>query len=341
MSALFFIFDAVKTNWTYRLLVSLRKGYHKNERRVIAYLVCVAIATSFWFLNALSKTYTVDLIAPVKYVNLPNNKTLASSLPDQFELTIESHGFTILRHKINFLFLPLEFDVNELTNDRMTENKKSYFVFPTRQFLTELSYQISNDGKIININPDTLTFVFGKLGQKRLKVKPDLQLSLKKQYQVSGNITTIPDSVMISGAQITIDTMKFAYSQKYTFSEVDQSVETSVMIKSENDLFFEPQEVKLKIPVDEYTEAAQLVPVLLNDQPADVNIKLFPSKVKVNFLVGLSRFSEIHPEDFKLAVSYNDIVDNKQRLRIKAESVPPFLYDIKIFPEELEYLIEK
>jgi hypothetical protein len=94
------------------------------------------------------------------------------------------------------------------------------------------------------------------------------------------------------------------------------------------------------IPVEEYTEAQQSVPVMLTDTPANVKVKLFPARVKVSFLVGLSRFSEIHPEDFKLAVSYTDIEGGQQRLRIKTVSAPAFLYDVKITPEEIEYLIE-
>jgi hypothetical protein len=331
----------VKSNWIYRLLVTLKKVYYKNDKRVAAYLICVAIATGFWFLNALSKTYTVDLIAPVNYVNLPNNKTLAGNLPEKFDLTIEAHGFTILRHRLSFLIMPLEFDVNDLTNNRMIESKKSYFAFPTRQFLNALSYRMSNDIKITSINPDTLVFRFDKLEQKRIKVKPLVRLTLKKQYQISGNISTIPDSVTVSGPKVTIDTIRFALTTNYQFNDVDQTIQTEAQIKPENELYFEPRQVKMKIPVEEYTEAEQSVSVLPNDQPDDIKIKLFPSKVKVTFLVGLSRFSEIHPEDFKLTVSYKDILEGKQRLKINAESVPSFIYEMKIFPEELEYLIEK
>jgi hypothetical protein len=340
LSTLFFIFDAVKINWIYRFVKYLKKVYFKNDKRVAAYLVCVAIATGFWFLNALGKIYTVDILAPVSYVNFPNNKTLANQPPDQFELTIRAHGFTILRHKLSFLFMPLEFNVNELTNNRMTDNRKSNFTFPSKFFLSELSYQLSNDIEILSMNPDTLFFRFDKLGHKHIKVKPVVQINLKKQYQISGNIKTNPDSVTVSGPQVIIDTIKFAYTEINPFKNADQNIQTEAIIRPVRELFFEPQQVNMEIPVEEYTEAEQLVPVLIVNQPENVNVKLFPSKVKVSYLVGLSRFSEIHAEDFKLSVSYNDIKDGNQRLKIVSESAPPFLYGIKILPEELEYLIE-
>ena len=314
--------------------------YFRNDKRVAAYLVCVAIATGFWFLNALNKTYTDDIIAPVNFVNLPNNKILASDLPDKVELTVRAHGFTILRHKLSFLISPLEFNVNELTNNRMVESKKNSFAFPTRQFLTELSYLLSNDLEVLSMNPDTLFFNFDKSGHKKVKIKPSVQIDLKKQFRISGEITTLPDSVTVNGPQYMLDTLRSVTTVKKQFSLVNEPVHTEINLKTVKDLFFEPQSVKLVIPVEEYTESQQSVPVSFENLPENVKVKLFPARVKVGFQVGLSRFSGIHPEDFKLMVDYNDIQKGKQRLKIKVKSNPAFIYAVKITPEEIEYLIE-
>jgi len=340
MLALFYIFDAVKTSWIYKILKYLKKVYFRNDKRVAAYLICVAIATGFWFLNALSKTYTVDIIAPVKYVNFPTNKTLANNLPEQFELTIRAHGFTIIRRKLSFLFMPLEFNVNDLTNNRMLDSRRNSYSFPTRQFLSEMAYQLSNDLEILSMNPDTLYFRYDKLGQKRVKVKPVVEVNLKKQYQISGAIKTVPDSVLVNGPQSRLDTLKFVFTEKQRFNLVDKPILGEAKLNPVKELYFERQSVQVNIPVDEYTEAQHSVSVVLVDKPSDVKVKLFPARVKISFQVGLNRFSEIHPDDFKLTVSYTDIHNGKQRLKITAESTPDYLYDLKITPEELEYLIE-
>ncbi len=331
----------MKTTLVYKFVKFLKKIYFKNDKRVAAYLVCVAIAAGFWFLNALSKTYTAELVVPVQYYNFPNNKTFSGNLPEKFEMTVKAHGFTILRHKLSFLFGPLEFNVNEMTNDRMTENKRSRFAFPSRQFLTELSYQMSNDLEIVSMSPDTLFFGFGQLVQKRITIKPSVNVDLKKQYQISGEIKTIPADILVSGPLQVMDTLQFLKTRTLTFKAVDKSLRGKAEIEPVKDLFFDRQSVFLEIPVEEYTEAQLSVPIALTDAPLDIKVKLFPAQVKVSFLVGLSRFSEIHPEDFKLAVAYAEIENGAQRLRIKKVSTPAFLYDVKINPEEIEYLIEK
>jgi YbbR domain-containing protein len=220
------------------------------------------------------------------------------------------------------------------------ETKKTSFAFPSRQFLTEMSYQLSNDIEILSMTPDTLFFRFDQMSQKLVKVKPLVNVNLKKQFQISGKITTEPSTVVVNGPQSTLDTLQFVYTKAKEFNEIDQSIQVRAEINPTKELFFDPQSVELIVPVEEYTEAQQAVPVMLTNIPANVKVKLFPARVKVSFLVGLSRFSDIHPEDFKLAVSYSDIEGGQQRLRIQIVSTPAFLYDVKITPDEIEYLIE-
>ena len=318
----------------------LKKVYFRNDKRVAAYLVCVAIATVFWFLNALSKTYTEDINVPVSFVNFPNNKTLASKPPEQFDLKIEAHGFTILRYKLSFFFVPLEFNVNEMTRNRMTESNKNSFAFPSRQFLTELSYQMSNEVKIQSMSPDTLFFRFDQMGQKRVRVKPVLKINLKKQFEISGDTKITPDSILVHGPQSVLDSLRFIPTETLLLEGANHTVSSQSRISPIKGLYFETPSVKVNIPIEEYTEEQLSVPVVLANQPPDLKVKLFPSKVKISFQVGLSRFSQIHPEDFKLSVSYSDIKEGKLRLKINPELNPAYIYALKINPEELEYLIE-
>lgn len=340
MSALFFIFDTVKTNWLYKVVRYLKKVYFLSDRRVVAYLVCVLIATGFWFLNALSKTYTVDLVAPVKYINFPEDKTLANKQPEQFNLTIRAHGFTILRQELSFFFMPLEFDVNAMTNNRMKLDRKSLYAFPANQFLNQLSYKLSNDVEILNMRPDTLFFRFDAMSHKRVKVKPNVKISLKKQFRISGNITTDPDSVIVNGPKVLLDTLKSIHTEFLRMEEVEDPIHIKMRLLAIKNIYPETKTVLINVPVEEYTEAEKIVPVTVINQPDEVHVKLFPSFVKVTFQVSLSRFPGIRPEDFKLVVNYEDLLKGKQKLKVIAKATPAYIYNLKIAPEELEYLIE-
>lgn len=273
---------------------------------------------------------------------MPNNKILANKLPDKFELTIKAHGFHILKHKIAYFFYPLEFNVKEMTDNRMNISKRTNFIYPSRQFISELSNQLSNENEmeILKMKPDTLIFKFDKLGQKWVKVKPLVTVDLEKQYQISGEITTSPDSILANGPQSVLDTLEVVTTTLKRFNAVAEPVKESVPLPKINEVILDTSNVTVNIPVEEYTEEQLSIPVRLKDQPSDVIVKLFPEKVKLTFQVGLSRFHDIDPEDFRLSVSYKDIQEGKQRLKVNVELYPSYLYDLKVTPEEIEYLIQ-
>lgn len=265
---------------------------------------------------------------------------MANKLPEKIELTMRAYGFSLLRQEISFLFAPLEFDVNELTNNRLTESRRNSFIIPARNFLSGLSASLSSDIEILGMNPDTLFFLFDRSGEKRVKVIPDIRINLKKQHQLSGEISVEPDSVSVNGPKSVLDTISQVRTVFQKFDQLEETLEKEIQISGIKNVNTDYQSVKLKIPVEEFTEAQQYVPVTVKNIPDGINLKLFPSKVKVAYQVGLSRFAGIHPEDFLLTVDFQEIQKGAQYLKIRIEKTPAFIYAVLLNPEEIEYLIE-
>ena len=101
-------------NFAIRMKIKLSEitGYFKierlkNDKQIVVFLVCLLIATALWFLNALSKDYSTTISYPVKFVNPPSNQFVSNKLPQKFELQVEAHGFTLLRHKLSLSFSPI------------------------------------------------------------------------------------------------------------------------------------------------------------------------------------------------------------------------------------------
>ncbi len=313
----------------------------KNDRKLVTYLVCVCIATIFWFLNALNKQYTVDLTFPIKYTNLPKNKVLANKPPDRFVLTVNSFGFTILRHKLSMAFTPLVFNVNEFTSGKMERSDKSKYAIPTRQFINRLSSQVSSELKITEIQPDTLNFVFDRIVKRKIKVRPNISAGFTKQHFLSQKISTVPDSVFVSGPKSVLDTLKFVSTAYQRYKDLDQSVQRNITLVEKENLIYEPKRVVLKIPVEEYTEKNLQVPISIDNLPDSIHVNLFPDKARVSFMIPLSRFKDIKPYNFKISVSYKDIQNKKDLLDLKIETQPQNLRAISVSPSQVEYLIEK
>ena len=312
-----------------------------RDKRIIIYLICVAIATLFWFLNALGKYYTVELTYPVRYTNMPKNKILVNQLPSEFKLNVNSHGFTVLRHKLSVSFAPLVFDVNNLTHNRMESGKQTQYVIHTNQYLQQLSDQLSGELHINSISPDSLFFNFDQVIKKSVKVHPNVKIDFVKQFQLSGPITSKPDRITVFGPQSIVDTLRFIPTNFQHIKSVTRTIQRDAILSDIENLRIENKNVVMSIPVEEFTESQLLIPVDIENNPNGLNVKLFPNRVKLSFLVGLSRYSEILPKDFKLVVSCDEITPGKTRLKVETRKLPPFIKSIRINPEEVEYLIEK
>lgn len=331
----------MENKWIHKLQNFAKKFTIKNDRKLVIYLICVGIASVLWLLNALEKEYTVELSFPVSYTNLPKNKILINDPPNHFTLDVQSYGFTLLRYKLSVAFSPLVFNINDYGGKIMADSSRSNYAFSSRQFRSKIANQLSNELNITGIHPDTIYFKFDQIVTQSKKVVPDVNLQLKKQHFLYDKIKVKPDSVRVHGPKSILDTLKAVETIAQKYKALDQLTQRNVSLKTIKKVDFSPKRVVVQIPVEEYTEKELSVPISIDGMPDSVKVNLFPSEVKLSFLVGLSRFGEISPKDFHASVSYENIKNKDDYLPVTLTMMPPNLKSTSYLPLRIEYLIEK
>ena len=100
----------------------LRRRFGKKlDQRILAYLVCILIASMLWFLNALNKEYVTEISYPVRYTSVPDSYYLTGNLPSEIVLNVTAKGFNLLGHKMQTSFQPIEVKISSY-NDVFVEN---------------------------------------------------------------------------------------------------------------------------------------------------------------------------------------------------------------------------
>ena len=132
----------------------------KNDKRIVVFMVCLLIATVLWFLNALSKEYSTTITYPVKYVNPPGNQFLSNTPPAKFDLKVEAHGFTLLRHKLNLSFSPIVLNLTNTTQN--LEGETGAYTIRSETLRSRISDQVSSEIRIIEVLPDFFTLVLDR-----------------------------------------------------------------------------------------------------------------------------------------------------------------------------------
>ncbi|MBT3385948.1 MAG: hypothetical protein HN778_11020 [Prolixibacteraceae bacterium] len=310
----------------------------KNDKRIVVFIVCLSIATVLWFLNALSKDYSTTISYPVKYVNPPGNQFLSNSPPAKFDLKVEAHGFTLLRHKLNLSFSPIVLNLSSTTQNLSGENGS--FSIRTESLRRRISDQVSSEIRIIEVMPDFVILVLDSLITKTVPVEVNIKTGFKPQFFLKEPISISPEKAQITGPANILDTIFSLKTEVKNYNKLDSDIEKTVEIVHPDKTSVLPEKVTLKIPVEKFTEKKLNVFIEVINKPDGTKIKLFPSEITVTFLVGLSEFENITANDFKLFVDYNSITNDGKNLKIDVDSEPENIQMVRILPETVEYLIE-
>jgi YbbR domain-containing protein len=314
----------------------------KADKKLVIYAFFVGVATIFWFLNALSKEYTTTVSYPVNYMNFPKEKVLTNELPSQLTLQVKAFGFDLLRYKLSTSFLPISFDVNSFTDSRAEKNNVSKLLLPTRQLKNRISRQLSSEINLLNISPDTLVFRFSKIVRRKVPVRAQLKLGFEKQFMLGDTVQLVPDSVTISGASVLVDTVKEVWTRLLNFPKLDRTMKRNIALKKIDGLEYSNKRITVKIPVEQFTEAEKNVPITVENLPDSLQLRVFPDRIKISYLVGLSKYETIREDQFRAVVDFRETNSTKgNRLKVRIVQMPLDVRNLRFSPQAIEYIIEK
>lgn len=310
----------------------------KNDKRIAVFSICLLIATSLWFLNALSKNYNTTVSYPIKFVNPPKNQFLANQPPNKFEFNVEAYGFTLLRHKLSLSFSPIVLNLSNITKD--LESNQGEFTIYSKNLIRKISDQVSSEISITDIQPEVFKIVLDSLRTKTVPVRINLSTSFKPQFNLKYPVSAVPNMIKITGPSAVLDTIFAINTRHKEFHKLDASFEKTVELEFPEQISISPEKVNLKIDVERFTEKELKIPIKVLNKPENVSIKLFPSETKILFTIGLSEFDKIKPADFNAYVDYNSIESGIDNLTVKIDKNPGFIEFIRFNPEKIEFLVE-
>ncbi|MDP4185422.1 MAG: hypothetical protein Q8862_09715 [Bacteroidota bacterium] len=333
----------MKNRFTARIKNYFKIKKNRIDRKLLVYLICVLIASVFWFLNAMSKDYNATVTLPVRFVNPPQNKILVGKMPDKLNLKVNGYGFSLLRYKLKLSFYPITFNISELTGSSQKNSGSSIIKIRTSSFLSQIGAQLSSDIKLQSIEPEDLYFRFEPVKYKKVPVVPSCKISYEKQYEEYGKPVVNPAYVLVKGPASMINSLKYLTTEPKEFKKVNRSIQFDAKLNLRDNLSCELKNVNVYIPVEQVTETRLNVPIQIKNLPEGFDLKTFPSHILVTCVVPLSQFQKVDPDDFAAMVDYNMIELNKdsKKLAVTFDHVPTNISNFTFNPHEVEYLIEK
>lgn len=307
-----------------------------KSREFFVFLFFFVVAAGFWLLQTLNNDYETEFSIPVKLRNVPDDVVLISEPAPEVRVRVKDKGTVLLNYMLGKSFYPLTVDFNEYQ-----ENENNHVRITSSEYRRKIVVQLNASTTLLSMRPDTLEYYYSTGASKKVPVALQGKVSAGMQYYLPDTVFT-PDSVWVYAASDVLDTITKAYTQPVVLENISDTLRRQVALSAHRGLKFVPAAVDLILPVDIYTEKTVEVPLLGINFPADKALRVFPSKIKITFQVGLSKFRQITADDFHLYVSYEELLNlGTDKYSVKLKSFPEGVSHVRFNPEEVDFLIEQ
>lgn len=316
------------------------KSRLRMNKRVSVILICFMISTVFWLLIALSHDYSSTLTFPVNYSNLPGKKVVMNDLPSKITVRLSASGFRLITFGFKKEMKPVDVDVaSSLMN---TSINTDLLALPTQNFVTDFSKELGSDVKITGFQPDSIIFNFSDLTTKRIPVQLNMVAGFQKQYDSTGAPDIAPSVIEVSGPPSLVEKLTSVQTEKIVFDNLKTTVKKKVKLIGNRLLSYNVNEVEVTIPVEKFTEGSATINVKPVNVTTGYSLKTFPDKVKVRYLVALSRYNKVDPSMFDIVVDAGDLDERHPlKLDVKLITNPSFVKITSFEPDKVEYILRK
>ena len=286
-------------------------------------------------MQTLNNDYEAEFSIPVRVKDVPNSVVFTSEPPSEVRVRVKDKGTVLLNYMLGKSFFPISLSFSDY------KGKDNHVKIYASEFEKKILSQLNVSSKVLSIKPDTLDYIYSEGKSKLVPVRFRGKVTAGLQYYVSDTICK-PDSVLIYAPAGMLDTITVAYTQTVNMENISDTTRQRVALASMKGVKFVPNSVEMTFPVDIYTEKTVEVPLHGTNFPADKALRTFPSRVQITFQVGLKRFRSIKASDFLINVSYEELLNlGSDKYTVKLKSIPPGVSQIRIAPEQVDFLIEQ
>lgn len=305
-------------------------------KKILTFSFFLLLSAIFWFMQIYRQNFNATYNIPIKYSSVPDSIVFNQQLPQEVSVTVNDNGFALFKYYFT------------KSNDSLDINVADIIQYSSSRVIQGLTFQqlirnhLLNTSDILEFNPAGISFEYTTLEEKKVPIIFDGQIFLAAGYLLSGDIQIIPDSIMVYGSKELLNTISYVYTESDTILDFKSKNPLVYKIENIDNAKLSTNSIKVIIPVDKYTQKDIIVPIQCINTPENIEVKFFPSTVKISFLVGLSEYHSITDRDFSVELDYNDLKEiHDLSIPLRITSSPDHIKNLILSPSEVEFIFEQ
>lgn len=302
---------------------------NEARRRWIAIFLSGLVAFVLWFTFSMRESYSVVVEMPLVVSNLPEGQALRQLPTQTARVTVQGEGWELLALRRR----PPVLEINA--------QDERFDVFSAASDGSHLPPGVS----VQSVAPSVIETDLEPRIERLLPVRPRAQISTASLYELIGEPTVEPDTVLVAGARSIINSLVAWPTEEVVREDVGASFTTTVALSDTLSGLVEVSldEVTLSVPVALFTEASRELEVRTEGTPPGSNpVRLIPSTVTVTYSIPMNEFDRAETSEHFYAV-----VDYASAINDTTGTVQPILHlpqelhvrNARITPRRLEYRI--
>lgn len=310
----------------------------ERGRDILVFLFFFVVSSGFWLLQKLDDTFEAEVKVPLQLVGVPKSVIVTTPLPDFITVTIKDRGTQLMHYlRDGNLREPLKLDFQLYEGD----SRGGRGHVPLADIQHALQPALLSSTRLVRLSPDTLEFYFNHGSYRRMSVKMLGEITTSPQNYLQ-YVDFSPDSITVYAPDGVLDTMTHVYTPFISMHDLTRTETVNVNLVPKRGVKYVPSSIKMTPHIDVYTDQSVMVPVVGTNFPADKVLKTFPAEVRVTYRVGAANAKFITADKFTLTTTYEELQDVRDgRLFLHLKSVPIGVSNVRITPDEVDFLIEQ
>lgn len=220
---------------------------------------------------------------------------------------------------------------------------KNDYKIITSQSLSERT-SIPASITVLRTSPDTIDINLDKYGERMVKIKNNIVIKTKENYQMIGEPKFQPDSVKIRGAASLLNKIRFIPTEYKYFENVNGVVTGIINLQDtlSNLIRIEPRSVKYSFNVQLSGEKSfNDIIIQIPNVPSDKEVVLLPPKINISLRGGVDEISRLTLQDINVFINFSSIEEDSVGYVVPEIKLPIEANIIKMEPDKFQYILKK
>jgi hypothetical protein len=310
---------------------------HWQWKETLVFLLFVLLSAGFWYLQSLQEDVEMEITLPVKYKNIPADIILADDNPKSIAVKVKDKGLVLLNYSWLYTFAPLEVNMKGFR-----ENGNQEIVVTPKTIESNISKQLLSSTSILGFEPQSVRVQYAALQKKELPVIADVSVSPEPGFQISDSITVTPAKVCVYASSAILDTLPALKTESAEVKKANHTTEITLQLQKITGVQFDTDEVKVTVPVEEFTEKRLNIPIICEGLPENYILHTFPASVEIVCNIPMSRFKELTESDFEIRIPFQEFEANRipGKLAVHLKKQPLWDTHPALNPDTIEFILE-